>query len=153
MDSKEWNYQESNRAKLPMPSNQSALRHARTFYQDYRELNEIKEEHLQQIADAVFMMFGVETVPVKFAGKQPVKQVKNGYVKRLGVHRTKGTSTSIQVYKLTGKRGQVRKPKSAIDTLLHEIMHELDIVILNLINSIHSKGFYMRIGQLKDMLG
>jgi len=152
MQAKDWNYQESQKAILPMPVNQSAFTHARTLYVKCRDLNEISERHLQELSDAIFKMFGLQTVPVRFAGKQPVKNTRNGYVKTLGVNRRNFLTNTIQIYKLTGKRGQVRKPKASVETLLHEIVHTLDIALCKLNDSIHSAGFYKRISQLKDML-
>ena len=144
------NYMLSNSLVLPSPTNKSALSRAKTLYHYCRERSEIKQGDLQNLSDDILIMFGLTTIPVKFAGKQP----SNKRGKTLGVHRTERVTaqTSIQIYKFTAKQKKVRASKSAVETLLHELIHELDIALIQLTDSIHSAGFYKRISQLKDLL-
>ncbi|MBU1126653.1 hypothetical protein KJ758_03510, partial [Patescibacteria group bacterium] len=70
-------------------------------------------------------------------------------MKQYGFYRP--TSCHIYITNRTAVRGQVLAAKTFLDTLLHEWMHHYDFCHLKL-NSIHSKGFYMRLSSLKDKL-
>jgi hypothetical protein len=50
----------------------------------------------------------------------------------------------ITVWMRTAKRDVVVAPRTFLRTLLHEIVHHIDMVHLDLPNSFHSKGFYRR---------
>ncbi len=70
-------------------------------------------------------------------------------IKKYGVYYPKTKRISIQ--NLTAVRGRELAPKTFLDTLLHEWIHHYDYEKLRL-NSIHTKGFYERIGSLKERL-
>ncbi|MFH1631436.1 MAG: hypothetical protein ABIA47_00205 [bacterium] len=57
----------------------------------------------------------------------------------------------IYINNRTAVRGQILAPKTFLNTLLHEWMHHYDICKLRL-DSIHTKGFYLRLNHLQDML-
>lgn len=57
----------------------------------------------------------------------------------------------IRIWNKTAKRGVEVSIKQFINTLLHEFMHHYDYKVLH-IDSIHSKGFYMRISDLENKL-
>lgn len=142
------NYIKSNSTRLPEPTNKDALNRAKAFYKSCREKAEINGQDLQNLSDAVLSMFNMAAIPVKFAGKQP----SNTRFKTLGIHKTNAFERSIQVYKFTAKQKKVRSSKGSVDTLLHELTHEFDKMLLNISNSIHCSGFYNRIGQLVEWL-
>ena len=77
----------------------------------------------------------------KIAGKVAMKRY--GYYRPLGKY--------IQIQNLTAVRGQILAPKTFLDTLLHEWLHHYDTYKLKL-RSIHSKGFYLRLNDLKNKL-
>lgn len=56
----------------------------------------------------------------------------------------------ITMYNLTAKQKKVVAIKTFINTLLHEFIHHYDIYYLNLPTSYHTKGFYMRLSDLKN---
>jgi len=58
----------------------------------------------------------------------------------------------IYIYNRTAVQGKTLAPKTFLDTLLHEWLHHYDFKKLKL-NSIHSAGFYKRLGSLKEKLG
>jgi hypothetical protein len=58
----------------------------------------------------------------------------------------------IRIWNKTAKLGKEVSIKQFINTLLHEFMHHYDYKVLKLDNSIHSKGFYMRISDLEKKL-
>lgn len=59
----------------------------------------------------------------------------------------------IVVYNTTAKTKKKISIKSFYDTLLHEFIHHYDYYMLKFDNSPHTKGFYMRISDLKEKLG
>ena len=59
---------------------------------------------------------------------------------------------SIVIYNTTPKTHKEVSGKSFFDTLIHEFCHHLDYNFYKLDNSLHTKGFYMRINDLKNKL-
>lgn len=147
------NYLKSKAARLPVVpfSNE-----AKELYLKCRELDSITQQNLQDIAHRVCGAFGIKMIPVVFDGVQPrqVKQTTRGRMtaKTQGYYMRSFLGSNILIYRLTAARRQVRSPKAAISTLLHELVHYMDYEITGLAKSIHSSGFYWRIGQLTDML-
>lgn len=70
-------------------------------------------------------------------------------MKKYGSYRP--SNKTIMISNRTAARGQILAPKSFLDTLLHEWVHHYDTHKLR-INSIHSKGFYDRLNDLKTKL-
>lgn len=60
-------------------------------------------------------------------------------------------SKYIYIQNRTAVRGQALAAKTFLDTLLHEWVHHYDSCRLKL-NSIHTKGFYLRLKDLKTKL-
>lgn len=58
----------------------------------------------------------------------------------------------IYIYNLTATTQKKVSIKCFYDTLLHEFMHHYDHTKLNLSKSPHTRGFYMRITDLKNKL-
>ncbi|OGY46556.1 MAG: hypothetical protein A3A24_00560 [Candidatus Buchananbacteria bacterium RIFCSPLOWO2_01_FULL_46_12] len=69
--------------------------------------------------------------------------------KQYGYYRPK--SKYIYIQNKTAVRGQTLAAKTFVDTLLHEWLHHYDTYKLKL-NSIHTKGFYLRLQSLKEKL-
>lgn len=59
----------------------------------------------------------------------------------------------IVIYNTTAKTNKTISIKSFYDTLLHEFIHHYDFCELEFTESPHTKGFYMRIKDLKEKLG
>lgn len=70
-----------------------------------------------------------------------------GYYQRIN-----GCGSVIVVYNRSSHRGHITSIKSFYDTLLHEFMHHYDFEVLKLDNSLHTSGFFQRIGDLKVKL-
>ena len=70
-------------------------------------------------------------------------------MKRYGSYRL--GSATITIPNRTAVRGQIVASKTFLDTLLHEWLHHYDTLKLKL-NSIHTKGFYLRLSDLKGKL-
>jgi len=151
----ETNYTKSNRLTLPDKIEFSEL--VKRLYNEFRNLSVITEEQLQILGDRILDRFDLLPIPIKFQGIQPHKKQRGKETMRektQGVYHSRGIRGKrswIEVYRLTAKRRQVRTPKGAISTLLHEIMHHLDTAWFG-IDSIHCRGFYLRLQQLQEML-
>ena len=50
----------------------------------------------------------------------------------------------IRVWMLTAAQGQIVKPRTFLRTLLHEIVHHVDMTLLDLPSSLHTLGFHAR---------
>ena len=143
------NYELSNELTIP---NLNVNSRTKILYAEYREVKAITQQMLQTLSNAIFEDLGLRALVITLKGKRPHKTDGKRIVRQtLGVHRSAMLSQSIQIYKLTAARGQLVSAKSAISTLLHEINHNIDINILKL-NSIHCKGFYLRLKQLTDAM-
>jgi hypothetical protein len=59
---------------------------------------------------------------------------------------------TIRVHNLTARRAQVVASRTFLETLLHELMHHWDAELLKLRRSLHTSGFYHRLGNLKRLL-
>ncbi len=58
----------------------------------------------------------------------------------------------ITVWMRSAKRGQVVALKTFLRTLLHEMCHHLDYELLDLDDSLHTEGFFLRESSLFDQL-
>jgi len=146
MDAKSGNYAKSN--SITTIPNLKITGQTKILYRRYREVSKITNKMLQTLADAIFADLRLNALTITFAGRRP--HTSNGRrITRevLGVHTQGSFYQSIRIYKLTAAKQQLVSAKSAISTLIHEINHNIDINILKL-DSIHSKGFYMRLKQL-----
>ena len=118
------------------------------LYFQYRGLIEITENALQALSDSICKDLGLVCIDITFAGIRPHKRLNKFTTNEIyGKHGSGKSWSSIRIYKLTAKRRNLVSAKSAIDTLIHEICHDIDINILQL-QSIHTKGFYSRIKHL-----
>ena len=145
------NYTKSQKATLPILSFSTITKKE---YEKGRELENMTENKLQKIADAICSEFSVPTISISFKGKQPHSSDGKRLTKKIMGHfrKTNFGNSSIQVYKYTAKQNKQYAPKSAISTLVHELCHYFDYRVCGLKKSIHSKGFYGRIRQLTEML-
>lgn len=116
-----------------------------------REKSKLSQYDLQSVSNAICDDVKVARVTIVYGGVQSNVQV-NGKLKRktLGTYNT--GSTNIRIYEYTAVRKQPVSSKTNLDTLLHELMHHFDCRVLRLQESIHSAGFYKRIGNLKTEL-
>ncbi len=103
---------------------------------------------LDELADGA----GVDIVKLKISETHQYHKKYQGRVvaKQYGYYRPQ--SNYIYIQNLTAVRGQILASKTFLDTLLHEWLHHFDYKKLKL-NSIHTKGFYLRLKSLKEKLG
>jgi hypothetical protein len=107
------------------------------------------EELAQIVSDELCRSLRVRLPNVKVRGKRPL----NGTGELHGLFTT-GPSREdrIQVWMLTAKRRQVVKFKTFLRTLVHEVCHHLDYVLLGLRDSFHTDGFFKRESSLVHQL-
>ena len=82
---------------------------------------------------------------------QPHSTGYNGNLTRKTFGTYEVFSKTITIYNVTAIKKQTISIKVFAETLLHEFMHHYDECYLN-INSMHTKGFYMRISDLQKKL-
>ena len=114
------------------------------------------EEERQRLSDDLLDVLAdcaqLDIVKLKISATNQYHKKKGGKVvyKRYGYY--KPDTKYIYIQNRTAVRGQILAPKTFLDTLLHEWMHHYDSQKLGL-HSIHTKGFYLRIKDLKQKLG
>ena len=145
------NYLKSNRTlKLDFLVSENSKMFVKILLDSQNEFDRQKfgEALLDELSDAA----QIDIVKIKISSaRQSHKRRDNKIVsKQYGYYKPK--ENYIFIHNRTAARGQILAPKTFLDTLLHEWMHHYDFRRLKL-NSIHSLGFYKRLGHLKEMLG
>lgn len=102
---------------------------------------------LDELADCA----EIDIVELKISPAKQYHKKRGGRTvfKRYGYYRP--ASKYIYITNFTAVRGQPLAPKTFLTTLLHEWMHHYDYCKLKL-NSIHTKGFYLRLSSLQEAL-
>jgi hypothetical protein len=96
----------------------------------------------QQIADGVCAHLRVPTLHVVVQGRRPTSRW--GELHGLYTPGERDRRDTVKVWMMTAKRGQVVAFRTFLRTLVHELCHHLDYTFLDLSDSFHSDGFYMR---------
>ncbi|MAF13355.1 MAG: hypothetical protein CMI53_00475 [Parcubacteria group bacterium] len=109
-----------------------------------------RQKRGEQLLDELCDCARIDIVKLKISDTNQYHKHSGGRVvyKQYGYYRGK----YIYIQNLTAVRGQILAPKTFVDTLLHEWLHHYDTYHLRL-NSIHTKGFYLRLNDLKLKLG
>jgi len=147
---KKSNYEYSNSVtKIKMPISDTAvdLTQKLLVSQAADERQELGEELLDELSD----LAGIEIVELNIVDDNQIHRKRDGKIvmKRYGVYKV--SAKAISIHNRTAARGQILAAKSFVDTLLHEWLHHYDFKRLKL-NSIHSRGFYLRLNDLKTKL-
>lgn len=102
----------------------------------------------QKLLDYLCDKYCIKRIPLYIRNNRPVRNNGQTY----GFYKLiNGVGVSITIYNKTAKTNKEISIKSFVNTLLHEFIHHYDTHYLKL-NSIHSKGFYMRISDLEKKL-
>jgi hypothetical protein len=104
----------------------------------------------QQIADGVCASLRVPSLHVMVQGRRPSSQ--SGELHGLYTPGERARRDTVKVWMMTAKRGQVVKFKTFLRTLVHELCHHLDYTLLDLRDSLHTDGFYIRESNLMRRL-
>lgn len=109
--------------------------------------NELGEKLLDELCDCA----RIDIVNLKIHDARQYHKKRGGRVvfRQYGYYRPK--EKYIYITNRTAVRGQLLAPKTFLITLLHEWIHHYDHCKLKL-NSIHTKGFYLRLQSLQDAL-
>jgi len=121
-------------------------------FKELREKDVVSCEELQLFSDELTKAFGVNDVVIVYTGKQPHSLNYDGVLRSKTLGTYYRSRSCIYLYKYTAKRNKLRATKSLLDTLLHEFVHHFDYTVLGLEKSLHTSGFYKRIGWLKNSL-
>ena len=144
------NYLRSNKItaiKFPISDEAIALAQKIIISQETEDRQELGERLLDELSDAS----QIDIVQLQIQDGNQYHRRRGGKVvmKRYGSYRL--VSKTITIPNRTAVRGQIVAGKTFLDTLLHEWLHHYDTLKLKL-NSIHSKGFYLRLSDLKVKL-
>lgn len=144
------NYDRSNRlTKVKFPVSQEAIVLSQKILasSEANDRQELGEALLDELSDAA----GIDVIELEVADKNQIHRRSGGKIvmKRYGSYRP--STKVINISNRTAARGQILAPKTFLDTLLHEWLHHYDTYKLKL-RSIHSKGFYLRLNDLKEKL-
>lgn len=147
---KQSNYDYSNSiTKIKIPVSQEAIELAKGLLSivEYKERQNLSEQLLDELSD----LAGIDIVDFELIDDNQIHRKRHGKIvmKRYGVYRV--STKAISIHHRTAGRGQILAAKSYLDTLLHEWLHHYDFKKLKL-NSIHSRGFYLRLNDLKSKL-
>lgn len=108
------------------------------------------ERVAQLIADEIAAALHVPTVKIHVSGQRPSDDRGELH----GLYTAGPTApAAIKLWMVTAKRGKVVAFKTFLRTLLHEICHHLDYVLLGLKDSMHTDGFYQRESSLFYQIG
>ena len=109
------------------------------------------EQVSQVIADEIAALLRVPRVRILVNGTRPSNT--RGELHGLYTPGNGHGPSTIKVWMITAKRGQVVAFKTFLRTLLHEICHHLDYALLRLPDSLHTDGFYRRESSLFYQIG
>lgn len=111
-----------------------------------------KRQHLSdELLDELADQARIDIVQLKISSAKQHHKKRGGRVvfRQYGYY--KPGSKYIYINNKTAVRGQTLAPKTFLNTLLHEWMHHYDHCRLGL-NSIHTRGFYLRLKDLQTKL-
>ena len=147
---KQSNYDKSNKiTSVKIPNSSEAILLADRILKS--ELAEARQEIGEMLLDELCDGSQIDIIKLQINDENQYHRKKNNRVvmKRYGSYRP--ATATISISNRTAVRGQILAPKSFLDTLLHEWIHHYDTCKLKL-RSIHSKGFYLRLNDLKEKL-
>ena len=144
------NYLKSNsitKTKISISAEAKRLSQKLLLSEAAEERQKLSEALLDELCDAA----GLSIIQLKILDANQYHRRAAGRIvmKRYGSYRP--SQQAIVIHNRTAARGQILAAKSFLDTLLHEWLHHYDTYRLGL-RSIHSKGFYLRLTDLKEKL-
>lgn len=106
----------------------------------------------QALVNYLCEKFKIASCIVEVKNKPQLHSTRNGKLRSKTYGRYYPHKNYIEIFNLTAVKKQPVSIKTMYDTLLHEFMHHYDMTKLNFTESPHTKGFYMRISDLKEKL-
>jgi hypothetical protein len=99
---------------------------------------------------ALCQQLGVPAVCVTVRTVRP--EIRGGELHGLYTFAEKGTGPTIEVWMKTAAHERVVRFRTFLRTLLHEVLHHLDVTLLGLDDSFHTEGFFKRESSLVRQL-
>lgn len=99
---------------------------------------------------ALCQQLGVPTVRVTVRMVRP--ELSGGELHGLYTFAEKGSTPTIEVWMKTAAHERVVRFRTFLRTLLHEVVHHLDVTLLGLADSFHTEGFFRRESSLVRQL-
>ncbi len=104
----------------------------------------------QRLLDEISRSLSIPSPQLCVNDKRQNHSLKNGKLMRktYGMYK----EGKIIINNKTAIREAIVAPKTFLDTLVHEFMHHYDYEVLKLPSSLHTAGFYYRIGDVMKKL-
>lgn len=144
-------YENSNAIEVLPKLNKIKASTKKEFQKLYFE-NSLNVSEIKKVSDMICKDLGVGVCSIKYDGIQPHSTNSRGTLKNKTLGHYKTIICHITLYKFTAKTKKIASNKSVLDTLLHELCHHFDFVLIGFGGSIHTAGFYKRISSLKNCL-
>lgn len=125
--------------------------YSRDFLKCGTTINE-RQKVAQTLLNYLCEKFKIASCIVEVKNKPQLHSTRNGKLRSKTYGRYYPHKNYIEIFNLTAVKKQPVSIKTMYDTLLHEFMHHYDMTKLNFTESPHTKGFYMRISDLKEKL-
>jgi hypothetical protein len=104
------------------------------------------------LSDALLAQLGAP--PVKIHVREVRPQIEGGELHGLYTFATEKKAPKLEVWMRTAAQAKTVKFRTFLRTFLHEIVHHLDVTVLELDDSFHTEGFFRRESSLvRQLLG
>ena len=104
------------------------------------------------LCDALLRQLGAP--PVKIHVREVRPQIEGGELHGLYTFATEKKAPKLEVWMRTAAQAKTVKFRTYLRTLLHELLHHLDVTLLGLDDSFHTEGFFRRESSLvRQLLG
>lgn len=106
----------------------------------------IRQKLGQLLLDELSTYFSITPPKLIVLDKHQSHSKRNGRLSR----KTFGcyNSGNIKITNKTAIRGKIVASKTFLDTLIHEFMHHYDFKVIRLTKSLHTSGFFLRMGDI-----
>lgn len=111
-----------------------------------------REKNAQRLVNYLCDKFKIPHCYVIISNKRQNHVTRNGKLVKKVYGRYMINLSTIEIFNLTAMTKKPVAINTMYDTLLHEFMHHYDFTKLKLTDSPHTKGFYLRISDLKQKL-
>ena len=104
------------------------------------------------LSDALLAQLGAPKVKIHVREVRP--QIEGGELHGLYTFATNEKAPKLEVWMRTAAQAKTVKFRTYLRTFLHEIVHHLDVTILEMDDSFHTEGFFRRESSLvRQLLG
>lgn len=111
-----------------------------------------EKKNTQKLVDYLCDKFKIPHCQVIISNKRQPHSTRNRKLSVKKYGRYMPNISSIEIFNMTSITKKPVAINTMYDTLLHEFIHHYDMTKLKLSSSPHTKGFYMRISDIKTKL-